>query len=446
MVALLFFVLTAVTPFISALIPLYVFKNGIHPRSMQVILGLSAGLLLAIATLDLIPEAVDVVHSEMVDDEDHECLLSDVQGSLSGGGGGAETANQMPVGGRGTVEELAKTNREDDIDHLSRTSRNGGREGRDEAAMRADGYGIASNGGAAVLGRPLKTVGGEEEMDVDREKNDIAITYLGQFRASAQRVVAGTVVKNEGERARDEEVDEQEDEAIDMVDMESDDDHGSGAQIAMLGVGAGFFSLLLLEKAMLHFGAGHSHSHSNPHRSAKKSKVALSTAACMGMFVHGVVDGLVIAGAFEASRAMGIRVAVAIIMHKFPDGLVLSTFLIHPDVVSAGGNIFHRRALWLGATSLATPIGIILGAIGLHGLSPRALSVVLGFGAGSFLYITCVGILPDLLHPKPEEEILTSSKKDQRVSRTPTGWTGIICTFLGYGLFCVSHSYLNAHH
>src|SRR3978361_2355294 len=56
-----FSLLAGTAPLIAATIPFYLFKNGINPRTFQMLLGLSAGLLFAIATLELIPEAFEMV-------------------------------------------------------------------------------------------------------------------------------------------------------------------------------------------------------------------------------------------------------------------------------------------------------------------------------------------------------------------------------------------------
>ena len=56
-----FSILAGTAPLLAATIPFYLFKNGINPRTFQTLLGLSAGLLFAIATLELIPEAFEMV-------------------------------------------------------------------------------------------------------------------------------------------------------------------------------------------------------------------------------------------------------------------------------------------------------------------------------------------------------------------------------------------------
>lgn len=44
-----------------------------------------------------------------------------------------------------------------------------------------------------------------------------------------------------------------------------------------------------------------------------------------------------------------------------------------------------------------TPTGALIGYIMMDGMSPLLLGFVLGFGAGTFLFITATGIIPELL-------------------------------------------------
>lgn len=47
----------------------------------------------------------------------------------------------------------------------------------------------------------------------------------------------------------------------------------------------------------------------------------------VGLAFHSLVDGIIIAGAFTASPETGSRVAIAILLHKFPDGFVMSSIV-----------------------------------------------------------------------------------------------------------------------
>ncbi len=44
-----------------------------------------------------------------------------------------------------------------------------------------------------------------------------------------------------------------------------------------------------------------------------------------------------------------------------------------------------------------TPTGAAIGYILMDGMSPLLLGFVLGFGAGTFLFITATGIIPELI-------------------------------------------------
>jgi zinc transporter ZupT len=61
---LLFTTISFLSFFFSTLIPLYFFKNGIQKSNLMLILGISAGILFGIATLDLIPEAIELTKEE----------------------------------------------------------------------------------------------------------------------------------------------------------------------------------------------------------------------------------------------------------------------------------------------------------------------------------------------------------------------------------------------
>lgn len=67
--------------------------------------------------------------------------------------------------------------------------------------------------------------------------------------------------------------------------------------------------------------AGHSHNKQPGLRSS------MSAVAFVGLAFHSLVDGMIIAGAFTASPEVGSRVAIAILLHKFPDGFVMSSIV-----------------------------------------------------------------------------------------------------------------------
>jgi zinc transporter ZupT len=104
-----------------------------------------------------------------------------------------------------------------------------------------------------------------------------------------------------------------------------------GRLVTMVGVGIGFFSLVLLEQIMVAFGATHSHQsevavgedleqgkHAHRNQSGLSDSFSLTAFAAIAM--HSLVDGIVIGGSFRVSSVIGVRVAIAIVLHKVRRG------------------------------------------------------------------------------------------------------------------------------
>jgi len=188
-------------------------------------------------------------------------------------------------------------------------------------------------------------------------------------------------------------------------------------RIPMIGVGIGFFILLFIDKLLTSLGGGHVHSlpkgskNEDHHEEVNQKSIrVISDIAFVGLGIHSLFDGLVIAGAFEASLEIGSRVAIALIIHKIPDGFVLSSLLatsaynFNYNSPNTTGNVNSfefcgapiRAWYWVIGVSLMTPLGAILGKLVLAGIPLLTLSFLLGFGAGSFVYISATSIIPEL--------------------------------------------------
>lgn len=91
---------------------------------------------------------------------------------------------------------------------------------------------------------------------------------------------------------------------------------------------------------------------------------------------------------------------------KIPDGFVVASLLAATNR--------SNKWLWVGFLSSITPFGAMMGEFGtfsfslltiilsgfsmLTGIPPSVLGGVLGFAAGTFLFISACGIIPELLH------------------------------------------------
>ena len=103
-------------------------------------------------------------------------------------------------------------------------------------------------------------------------------------------------------------------------------------------------------------------------------------------FIHHSVDGIILAGAFLASRAAGFAALVAIAIHEIPR-----------EIASAGVLVSNgydpRRAFFLSlAMALAVPAGALAVAATLP--SENAAALTAAFAAGSILYVALADILP----------------------------------------------------
>jgi ZIP family zinc transporter len=145
----------------------------------------------------------------------------------------------------------------------------------------------------------------------------------------------------------------------------------------MLACSLGFLAFYLLEEW--------THSET-PHDSVRVAAWWASIWGAAGIGFHSLLDGVAIGEAFHAGLGVGWIVALAVIVHKFADGV--STVSI---IVSTGRSTRVANTM-LGFTSVAPMAG--LGAQALVPLPTSALALVLGWFAGVFLYLGAVALIP----------------------------------------------------
>jgi ZIP family zinc transporter len=157
-----------------------------------------------------------------------------------------------------------------------------------------------------------------------------------------------------------------------------------GAEVLTVLRGAviGFLVFYGLDRSVHLLAAGHADSHTSPHAGH-----TFGAAAALGLTIHSFLDGFAIGSGFRAATAIGVLVAIAVIAHDFGDGV--STVAV---VLGAKGST--RASLgWLAADALAPVAGAA--AATLLAIPPGLLVGVLGFFAGSFLFIGAAHLLPE---------------------------------------------------
>jgi ZIP family zinc transporter len=155
----------------------------------------------------------------------------------------------------------------------------------------------------------------------------------------------------------------------------------------LAGTLAGFLIYLCLDRAV--FLSAHAHAERfeiliHPEGRVLSPRGSLF-AACLSL--HSLLDGIGIGLAYQASPAVGVVVAVAVLTHDFSDGL--NTMNV---VLKNGGK--PRMALrWLLADAIAPGIGILSTLF--FAVEDATLGIILALFAGFFLYIGASDLLPE---------------------------------------------------
>lgn len=112
--------------------------------------------------------------------------------------------------------------------------------------------------------------------------------------------------------------------------------------------------------------------------------------AMAALALHAGIDGMAIGVGLRQNAVLGGVISIGVILHKFADGLTLTSLL------RAAG--YSKTKGWILASLLAlsTPIGAFLSFLGARLLSPAVIGPVLGVAAGSFIYVGAADLLPRL--------------------------------------------------
>lgn len=161
---------------------------------------------------------------------------------------------------------------------------------------------------------------------------------------------------------------------------------GLSPHVVPLGAAAGFFLLLAVEQQLLRRGR---RGHAVPeigHEVAPFGTLALSALA-----IHGLIDGFVIPLGFALGSGIGTIIVLAVALHQIPDSFA---------ALSIGLAATHDRrkvAMFVVATAIDTPLGILLGVLFLGGAG-TLVPLGLAFAGGTFLFVSAADLIPELQH------------------------------------------------
>jgi len=169
-----------------------------------------------------------------------------------------------------------------------------------------------------------------------------------------------------------------------------------GGRNAALAALAGYLLVHLTQ----HTFARHFHFGEETH----EVNTTVSASALVGLLLHTFFDGVAIASGFDVSAALGFLVFMAILLHKLPEGLAISSLFL-----AAGAG--RRAALGAAAAlGVATVLGVFMTEY-IAGLR----SFGLALSAGVTLYVAASNLVPEF--------------------QAKLGWRMPISFFAGCGLF-----------
>jgi zinc transporter ZupT len=146
----------------------------------------------------------------------------------------------------------------------------------------------------------------------------------------------------------------------------------------MFACSLGFLSFYLLEQV--------THSPDAEHDSLTADIGHAGLWGAAGIGVHSLIDGVAIGEAFHAGVAVGWIVALAVIVHKFADGVSTVSILV------TTGQSTHVAQTMLLFTAAAPLAGLAIQA--LFPLPLSVLALFLGWFSGVFLYLGAAALIP----------------------------------------------------
>jgi zinc transporter ZupT len=116
---------------------------------------------------------------------------------------------------------------------------------------------------------------------------------------------------------------------------------------------------------------------------------ALGLVPLVGIGFHSFLDGVVYSISFSVSMLTGALVALGMVLHEFPEGIVTYTLLIRSGFSA-------RRSFFFAflAAALTTPFGTLASYPFVSQIGPPLLGLLLAFSAGALIYVGATHLLP----------------------------------------------------
>jgi ZIP family zinc transporter len=141
---------------------------------------------------------------------------------------------------------------------------------------------------------------------------------------------------------------------------------------------AGFLIYLVIDRILLIHG-----------ETAPRGRFAAAV-----LCIHSLLDGVAVGLAFQASREVGVIVAIAVLAHDFSDGINTMNLILK------GADHRRQAFLWLTIDAAAPVLGVASTVF--FTLPGNQFGLALALFAGFFLYIGASDLIPESFHAHPK--------------------------------------------
>jgi zinc transporter ZupT len=123
--------------------------------------------------------------------------------------------------------------------------------------------------------------------------------------------------------------------------------------------------------------------------SPQTAEYALGLVPLLGIGFHSFLDGLAYAISFSVSVFTGVLVAIGMVLHEFPEGIVTYTLLVRSGFTG-------RRSFLLAfaAAAVTTPLGTLVSYPFVSRIDQSLLGLLLALSSGALIYVGATHLLP----------------------------------------------------
>ncbi len=113
---------------------------------------------------------------------------------------------------------------------------------------------------------------------------------------------------------------------------------------------------------------------------------SVSSGALVGLLLHSFFDGVAIASGFLVTPSLGLLIALAVILHKVPEGVTIASLMV------ASGRSLRSARQSAGLLGIATLAGAVLMSFVGEGVKGAGLALSCGIA----LYVAATDLIPEL--------------------------------------------------